>query len=302
MLVLERPRGVDRGERPALDLRVGASSASSAAANAAATAGSTSSTRSPSGTTRRSGGAGAAAAAGGAPRSSASSTTASATLVASGPTLSSVGASGRMPARSTRAAVGLKPTSPQNAAGTRIEPDVSVPIAHGDDAARDRHRRARRGTARDPRRAAAVRVARRAEVRVQAEPGVRELGQVRLADADHPRGREPRDDRRVGARRRGIAPQRRSRRRRDALDVDQVLPRDRDAVERPERRSGAQPRGARGGLAQRALLGQRDERAAGVARPRERLLGQRDGVELAGGEQPAGLERGARQAAAATSG
>ena len=33
--------------------------------------------------------------------------------------------------RSTRAAVGLKPAMPQNAAGTRIEPDVSVPIAHG---------------------------------------------------------------------------------------------------------------------------------------------------------------------------
>src|ERR687897_106199 len=56
---------------------------------------------------------------------------ASATLVVSGPTLSSDGASGCTPARSTRAAVGLKPTMPQNAAGTRIEPDVSVPIAHG---------------------------------------------------------------------------------------------------------------------------------------------------------------------------
>ena len=33
--------------------------------------------------------------------------------------------------RSTRAAVGLKPAMPQNAAGTRIEPDVSVPIAPG---------------------------------------------------------------------------------------------------------------------------------------------------------------------------
>jgi hypothetical protein len=51
--------------------------------------------------------------------------------VASGPTLSSDGASAWTPPRSTRAAVGLKPATPQNAAGTRIDPDVSVPMAHG---------------------------------------------------------------------------------------------------------------------------------------------------------------------------
>ena len=51
--------------------------------------------------------------------------------MASGPTLSSVGASGSTPVRSIRVAVVLKPAIPQNAAGTRIEPDVSVPIAHG---------------------------------------------------------------------------------------------------------------------------------------------------------------------------
>src|SRR6185503_15301532 len=73
----------------------------------------------------------AAAAGGPAPRSAASSAIRSATVVASGPTLSSDGASGRTLPRSTRASEGLKPAIPQNAAGTRIEPDVSVPIAHG---------------------------------------------------------------------------------------------------------------------------------------------------------------------------
>ena len=66
-----------------------------------------------------------------APRSAASSAIRSATVVASGPTLSSDAASGRTPPRSTRASEGLKPAIPQKAAGTRIEPEVSVPIAHG---------------------------------------------------------------------------------------------------------------------------------------------------------------------------
>ena len=51
-----------------------------------------------------------------------------ATVVASGPTESSVVDSGWTPSRGTRCAVGLKPTSPQNAAGIRQEPPVSVPM------------------------------------------------------------------------------------------------------------------------------------------------------------------------------
>jgi hypothetical protein len=66
-----------------------------------------------------------------APRSTASTAISSATDRASGPMLSSDGASGRSPVRSIRAAEGLKPAIPQNAAGTRIEPAVSVPIATG---------------------------------------------------------------------------------------------------------------------------------------------------------------------------
>ena len=65
------------------------------------------------------------------PRSAASTAIRSATECASGPMLSSDGASGSSPVRSTRSADGLKPAIPQNAAGTRIEPAVSVPIAHG---------------------------------------------------------------------------------------------------------------------------------------------------------------------------
>ena len=216
---------------------------------------------------------------------------ASATVVASGPTLSSVGASGRIPARSTRAAVGLNPTSPQNAAGTRIEPDVSVPIAHATTplatatAEPDEEPPGIRSGPR-PRGLGGV-----PKCGFRPEPGVRELGQVRLAGADHARGGEPRDDRGVGARRRRVAPQRRGRRGRHALDVDQVLPRDRDAVERPERRARPQPRGARLRLAARPLLGDGDERGTGRARPRQRLLRQRDRVQLARREPPAELER-----------
>ena len=66
-----------------------------------------------------------------APRSAASTAMRSATPAASGPMLSSVGASGRSPVRSIRAADGLKPATRQNAAGTRIDPAVSVPIATG---------------------------------------------------------------------------------------------------------------------------------------------------------------------------
>ena len=195
--------------------------------------------------------------------------------------------------------------------GGRLEPDDAAERrGHADragrvgadrarhDAGGHRDRRPRRGAARDPPRCA--RIARRAEVRVQAQARVRELAQVRLADAHHPGGRQPGDHRRVRAGRRRIASQRRARRGAYARHVDEVLPRDRHAVERPARGAGAQPRGALRRLAQRALLGQRDERAAGRGRSRERVLGERDRLELAGREPPAELQRGAGQAAAAT--
>ena len=53
------------------------------------------------------------------------------TLIASGPTESRLGASGKTPFSDTRPCVGLKPTIPQKAAGMRHEPPVSVPSVAG---------------------------------------------------------------------------------------------------------------------------------------------------------------------------
>ena len=236
-----------------------AASASSAAAKAAATAGSASSTRSPSGTTRRSGGAPRARRRRGrrrTPRSAASSTTGRRHVAASGPTLSSDGASGRRPARSMRAADGLKPAIPQNAAGTRIEPEVSVPIATRDDARRDGGGRARRRAARHarplPRGLAGV-------PKCGFRPSPENASSLRfvLPTQTIPAAASRATTGASAARRRRVAPQRRRRRRRRPGDVDQVLPRDGHAVERPARRARPQPRRARGGLAPRPLLRQR---------------------------------------------
>lgn len=46
-----------------------------------------------------------------------------------GPTWSSVGARSSTPARGTASWLGLKPTMPQQAAGMRMDPAVSVPTA-----------------------------------------------------------------------------------------------------------------------------------------------------------------------------
>src|SRR6185436_3836924 len=51
------------------------------------------------------------------------------TLRQSGPTWSNEGDSGNTPRALTRPDVGFNPTIPQNAAGSRTEPPVSVPIA-----------------------------------------------------------------------------------------------------------------------------------------------------------------------------
>ena len=55
----------------------------------------------------------------------------SATRRANGPTWSNDHASGTTPARETRPNVGLSPNTPHSAAGTRIEPLVSVPSESG---------------------------------------------------------------------------------------------------------------------------------------------------------------------------
>src|SRR5579859_6614063 len=49
--------------------------------------------------------------------------------LASGPTTSRLGANGSTPCKLNRPCVGLRPTTPQHAAGIRMEPPVSVPSA-----------------------------------------------------------------------------------------------------------------------------------------------------------------------------
>ena len=223
-------------------------------------------------------------------------------MVASGPTLSIEGASATTPPRSTRASDGLKPAIPQNAAGTRIEPDVSVPIAQGTTPAatataepEDEPPGARAGSSGfggvpkcgfspSPEKASSLR--------------------LRLAHADEPGRGEPRHRRRVGGRGRQLAPQVRGRRRRRPRHVDEVLPRHGHAVERARRLPRPQPRRRRARLRPRPLRRQPREHRPRRRGPRQRRLALRLGVELARGQQPAGLERRphAGYAAAATTG
>ncbi len=63
------------------------------------------------------------------PAITASAIAQSATVRASGPSESRTGDSGKAPASGMRLAVGLKPTMPFSAAGMRMEPPVSEPMA-----------------------------------------------------------------------------------------------------------------------------------------------------------------------------
>src|SRR5262245_14163908 len=66
---------------------------------------------------------------GSSPAMTASAAAHAATLRAIGPIESSVYESGNAPSVGTRDLVGLYPTTPQSAAGTRVEPPVSEPTA-----------------------------------------------------------------------------------------------------------------------------------------------------------------------------
>src|SRR5438477_12064655 len=66
---------------------------------------------------------------GGSPAMIASAIAQQAMLLASGPIDSRVVDKGTAPSRGMRCCVGLNPAMPQNAAGIRTEPPVSVPIA-----------------------------------------------------------------------------------------------------------------------------------------------------------------------------
>ncbi|MCY1373044.1 hypothetical protein D9M69_602940 [compost metagenome] len=66
---------------------------------------------------------------GASPAITASARMQSATVLAKGPIESRAGVSGKAPSSGMRRAVGLKPTKPFRAAGMRMEPPVSEPIA-----------------------------------------------------------------------------------------------------------------------------------------------------------------------------
>jgi hypothetical protein len=154
-----------------------------------------------------------------------------------------------------------------------------------DRACGDRDGRSRRRAARHARRLRVVRVARRAEVRVQAEARVGQLAQVRLADADQAGGGEVRDDRRVRGRGRGVAAERGARGGRGPGNVEQVLDGDGPPVERPARRALLVAEGAGGRLGAGPLGGEGDEGVGevGIRRAAQRGL---DGLHGAHGRRP----------------
>jgi hypothetical protein len=162
-----------------------------------------------------------------------------------GPNESSVVDSGTAPPVGIRLAVGLKPVRPaqrgrdaDRPAGVGAERDGRHPVGHGG-------RRAGRRAAGDPRVArdvAAVRRARRAEMRVQAEAGKREFAHVGAAHQHRAGPPEPRDGGRIGLRGRRAVEHARAGAGHLARDVEQILHRHRDAGERRQHGArGAQP-------------------------------------------------------------
>ena len=150
----------------------------------------------------------------------------SSTLRAIGPTVSSVGTSGKTPSVGIRPHCDFSPTTSQAADGRRIEQPVSEPSASSQRPGGERGRRARRRAAR--RLARMRRVVARPVPLALAEDAPRELGQVRLADEDGARVEEALDRRRVPL---GdvIGVEARAVRRADAGGVEEVLDRERPA-------------------------------------------------------------------------
>jgi hypothetical protein len=158
---------------------------------------------------------------GGSPAITASATAQHATLLAKGPTELSVVDSGVTPPRGMRFWVGLNPTMPQSAAGIRIEPPVSVPIATTappsltDTAAPDE----------DPpgNQLPIVRISRGAVMRIDADAGEDKLGHIRAADQDGAGRAKARNDWRVTLRRRAVVQSLRSGQDSLARYVEEVL-------------------------------------------------------------------------------
>ena len=195
----------------------------------------------------------------------------SSALRASAPALSIDGASGRMPSIGSAPWRAFNPLTPQNAAGRRIEPAVSVPSAANAAPVAT-------ATAEPPLEPPALRsgshgLAAAGVVTPKASSCVAVLP-ITTAPASRSRVTSGASrGGRIGVRDRGAAAGRQAR------DVDDVLDGDRDAVQRPARAA----LGERGRLPARALVieqRERPERARGLG-PREARLGQLDHAELA---------------------
>ena len=170
------------------------------------------------------------------------SSTASRTLRVMAQAVSKLNDSGTQPSVEVRACVFLNPTSPCSAAGTRIEPRVSepsaaqaAPQATDDRAARGRTAgNARRGVQRQ---CAGIRG--RAVVRIDADAGEGELGQVRMADQCGAGGAQARNGGTIGDRGHRIGHRFRCCRGGCAGHVEQVLDRHRQSPQRRDRRASA---------------------------------------------------------------
>ena len=205
------------------------------------------------------------------PAIAASSSAQHATVGARGPAESSVPDSGNTPSSGIRPTVVFKPVTPQKAAGIRTEPPVSLPMAAAampsvtetaapeDDPPGMRPQRA------------VPRVPGRAEMRVDADTRIGELGEVGPAQHDRAGRAQPRDDRGVAAGRRFVGERRRGSRGDFAGDIEQVLHRNRQPGERRGDHAGLSERIARVGLGPRAIG------VAGQERPRAFALGRLDG-------------------------
>ena len=118
-------------------------------------------------------------------------------------------------------------------------------------------------------------------MRIEADARIGEFGHVQRADTDQAGACAGGDQIRIG-RGRGIAPQhRRAGERHPPLDVEQILPADRHAVERTQRRAVAQPLARRLGLAAGALRQELDEDGLVVrpGDPVENVVDEIDGIQ-----------------------
>ena len=182
----------------------------------------------------------------------------------------------------------LQPDDPAEGCRQAHRPAGVGADRHGRERGGDRHARAAGRAARRPVDAEVPGIPRRAELRVGPVPAHRELDRVGLAEHDHARLDEaPRQGR--GHRRDTAGPRLRPAGGDSALELHQVLQRDRDAVEWPDAVARAQ--GALRALGREPRLvrvdgHERVERGVTGRDPREERLDQVDG------RQPAALESG----------